>query len=88
MYGGYHERRMDMEPLVAEDAGRMKGYDVSGHEDARIDAHIRRTMIPPSFLRGVCAQPNEAMRAELGDIYGRKLNFGLLFAFFQVHFTS
>jgi len=66
----------------------MKGYDVSCHEDARIDAHIRRTMIPPSFLRGVCAQPNEAMRAELGDIYGRKLNFGLLFAFFQVHFTS
>jgi hypothetical protein len=45
-------------------------------------------MIPPSFLRGVCAQPNEAMRAELGDIYGRKLNFGLSFAFFQVHFTS
>ena len=39
MYGGFHERRMDMEPLVAEDAGRMKGYDVSGHEDARIDAH-------------------------------------------------
>ncbi len=39
VHGGFHERRMDMEPLVAKEAGRMKGYDVSCHEDARIDAH-------------------------------------------------